>query len=133
LKQVSGRWVLDVKDHKTARHGKPRIIVLTPTMDRLCLTLAEENPTGPLFRNKRRQPWQEASIIRNFQRYRDALGINPKATAYSYRHRYCTRWLHAGKSIATLAALVGNTIQVLEHHYAHLLSDVNALYAQLLA
>jgi hypothetical protein len=52
-------------------------------------------------------------------------------TPYSYRHALATAWLKAGRSIDQLAAIMGNTPNIIRHHYSHLLGDARGLRAEL--
>jgi hypothetical protein len=46
------------------------------------------------------------------------LGL-ANVTSYALRHLFATGFLAAGGSLAHLAALQGNSIHTLEHHYNH--------------
>lgn len=112
-----GAWVL--ADHKTERHGRKRVIYLTPTLITLTERLIAQHPTGPLFRNRRDRPWTDAALAHWFVRLRKKLGLG-NVSAYSYRHLFATQFLLSGGSIAVLAELLGNTVAIIEHHYGHL-------------
>jgi integrase len=131
LKQIQGVWVLDLSKHKTARHGKSRLIVLPDTIAAKLRELALQYPAGPIFRNTVGKPLNRQSIAELFDRIRERLNLREQITAYSYRHTFATEWLLAGKSVALLAQIMGNSIKTIEHHYSHLLHDVTALKAQL--
>jgi integrase len=115
--------------HKTSGHGKERTIFLTGEARRIVEELVSRHQTGPLFRTRGNKAWTPATIARYFIRIRRAVGL-PKLSAYSYRHTYATAWLEKGKSVDVLAALLGNSPEVIRRHYSHLLGDVSNLRRQ---
>jgi integrase len=114
--------------HKTARKTrKDRVIFLAPDIAQLVESLARQRPRGPLFVNRRGRPWNNASVQANLSRLRRKLALPGAMIAYSYRHTFATRWLLAGGSIKVLAELLGNSVVMLERHYAHLQADIPTL------
>ena len=98
----------------TEATGEKRCVYLTPALSALCRTLAEENPTGPLFRNTRGEPWTRNAIRIRFRRLRKKLGLPAGVVAYAFRHTYITEALEKGVPIASLAELAGhaNTVMI---------------------
>ena len=89
------RWKLT--KHKTAkRTGKPRIIVMVPSVEKLCARLMREHPEGPLFLNSRGKPFTRQAIRCRFRRIREKLGLGPGVVAYTLRHTYVTEALVNG-------------------------------------
>jgi integrase len=115
--------------HKTSRK-KDRVILFTGDALKTMRQLVAAHPTGPLFRTHSGRPWDPTTLWVQFRKLRNAVG-NPNLTPYSYRHTFATNWLKAGRSVDQLAALMGNTPDVIRHHYAHLLSDAQGLRAEL--
>ncbi len=115
--------------HKTSRE-KDRIIVFTGEALEIMRGLVAAHPTGPLFRNRTGRPWTPTTIWERFKKLREQVG-NPHLTPYSYRHTIATGLLKAGRSIDLVAALLGNTPNIIRHHYSHLLGDVQGLRAEL--
>jgi integrase len=114
-----GAWVL--VGHKTERHGERRVIYLTPVMVALTERLAAERNDGPLFRNRCGRPWNRQTLIHIFWQLRQRLfGPASRVTPYSYRHLFATQFLLKGGSIATLAELLGNSVEMVDRHYGHL-------------
>jgi len=68
---------------------------------------ATENPTGPLLRNRRGQPWTVDALHGAWTRLRDRLGLRPELTPFSWRHAFAVRFLEKGGSITDLAAILG--------------------------
>jgi integrase len=125
--------------HKTAGHGKDRVIFLIGEALEIVKELVRKRPRGPLFRtNKPRRGdrggepngWSSEEIVKQFTAIRKKTGI-PELTAYSYRHTFATAWLEQGKPVDILASLMGNTPNVLRQHYSHLMGDTGNLRRQL--
>jgi integrase len=138
-----GTWEFVNKDpdagftHKTAHKDKDRTVYLTGPMVEMCKRLAAEHPTGPLFRDPKGRPHTLRHVIGRFTTMRKFLDINPKITAYSYRHSFATDYLLHGDngkpgSIALCAELLGNTVRMVERHYGHLCKNHVALRNALL-
>jgi integrase len=115
-----------LKEHKTAHHGKRRIIYLSPDANNLLTSLREKYPSGPLLRNRRGQPWVKDSIVLAMRRLRKKTGI--RATAYYYRHTFATDALAAGVPDAQVAELLGHASTTMLHrHYSHLATKSKVL------
>lgn len=111
--------------HKTARKETTRRIFFTGAVLVVVRELVQRYPSGPLFR-LRGQPITLRKLEERFASLRRRLNV-PHLTPYSYRHTYATRWLEAGGSIDDLAALLGNSPEVIRRHYAHLLDNPDRL------
>ena len=101
-------WILS--DHKTAaKTGRPRIIHLTDRVLEMCRDRAAAQPTGPLFRNSRGNPWSSAKRITNaFRDLRTKLGLPKTVVPYSLRHQFVSEALAGGVPDTVVAALVGH-------------------------
>jgi integrase len=112
-------WVLE--RHKTDRNGRRRVVFLTPELTGLCRELAAKNPTGPLFRTARGQPWPRGTIHKLIFTLRKRLGLPNTVTAYGYRHTFATDALARGVTEAHVAELLGHAgTAMLHRHYSHL-------------
>jgi len=116
-----------VREHKTRRKGKRRVLYLTPAAVAELQALAERYPAGPLFRNRVGKPWTRATIGMAMRKARALAGL-PGKIAYGYRHGFATDALAAGVPDAHVAELLGhaNTSQ-LHKHYSHLATRVKVL------
>lgn len=116
----AGVWLL--KEHKTVEATqKPRIIYLTETMKELSAELIKQNPTGPIFRNSKGQPWTMNAIRLRMKRLRERLSLPKGTVAYAYRHTYATNGLKNGVQIAEMTELLGHSnSKMLSEHYGHL-------------
>lgn len=113
----AGVWVLP--EHKTGKKtGKPRVVYLTPAMIELTKELAEKNPSGPLFLNFRRRPWNRNAIRCRFRQLRKRFPEFGHFTAYSFRRAFVTDALQRGVGVAQVAELVGHvgTDMVMRHY-----------------
>jgi integrase len=106
-------------DHKNKNKGKTRTIYLTPPLAELLKRKSDEHPTGPLFRNRRGNPWRSHDATRRLHHITAKLKIE-KATIYAFRHAYCTDALAKGMNANILAELVGNSPVTLARTYDHL-------------
>lgn len=106
---------------KCDKTGKPRVIYITEKLEPVIKNLLTIYPEGPLFRNTWGKPWNDNTLMRQFERLRTKLGEKFKnVTAYSLRHTFATNWLKAGGSVAYLAQLMGTGIVQIQKHYGHL-------------
>lgn len=114
------RGVAVLREHKTDRTGRPRIVILTPVLD-LLRPLAGRHPEGPILRNSIGRPWTRKTVSKAFRDLRRRTGLGREATADSFRHLFVTDALAAGVPIATVAQLVGHTSsQMISRTYSHL-------------
>jgi integrase/recombinase XerC len=120
--------VVILRDHKTARHGKVRILFLCPAAAQLLRQLKVRYGAGHLLRNRLGQPWTTNAVVHMMVRLRRKTGI--PVTAYSYRHTYATMALTKGVPDAQVAALLGHSSTTMLHrHYAHLTAQAQLLRA----
>ncbi|MGL5094334.1 MAG: tyrosine-type recombinase/integrase [Planctomycetia bacterium] len=113
----TGLWVLP--EHKTGeKTGKPRTVYLTEPMLALTRELMAKNPTGPLFLNYRKKPWNRNSIRCRFRQLRKRFPEFGHFTAYSFRRAFVTDALERGVGVAQVAELVGHvgTDMVMRHY-----------------
>lgn len=85
-------------------------------------------PTGPIFRNRKGDPWKQSYLGHSFSKLRDKLKkhgieLDDDSCAYMLRHTYAKRtlagyWTGRPCTIEALAALMGNTREVCWEHYA---------------
>lgn len=121
-------WIL--QDHKTAQKtGRPRLILMTERLRLLTQELMQEQPTGPLFRNKQGRPWTVNAIRLRMQRLGRELNLPNDVVAYSYRHTYARNGLANGVPVATMAELLGHSdTKMISAHYSHLCQRLDHLH-----
>ena len=120
-------WVL--AEHKTARKtGRSRTIHLPPAVLAVCRRLAEQHPSGPLFRTTRGEPWRKTGWKQAMARAERKLGLDRRPMVSGYRHGFATDALAQGISDAQVAELLGHTdTSMIHRHYGHLSARSRAL------
>lgn len=117
---------ITLQKHKNRKKtGKPRTIYVADELMELFRRLVELYPTGPIFRGRRGKMWYTGSARKWFSSIREKLGI--EAFPYAYRHTYITEAIIRGVPVEMVAALVGNTPQVIHRHYSHVAQDQAAM------
>jgi integrase len=121
------RSLATLRNHKTKRKGKRRVVYLVPDALALLKELAARHPTGPLLRNRIGNAWTRATLGAAMRTAREAAGL-PSAILYGLRHSYITDALAAGVSDALVAALAGHSSTATIHrHYNHVGERVKVL------
>jgi integrase len=118
--------------HKTSNKDKDRIIFLTGEALAVVKRLVAQYLEGKLFRTARSQGckpglWNQMKVKRRVEQLREAAGLPPTFTLYSYRHEAHTAYLETGGSVGDLAAIMGTTPQVIRRHYSHLTDNPQRL------
>ena len=123
------RWILP--EHKTVgKTGKPRVIYLTPVMQRLMCILRRKSASKYVFVNCHGQPWTTNAVRLQMKRLRDKLGLRDNVCAYELRHAFGTYGVLNGVDIATLAELMGHRdTTMVSRVYAHLAGQTAHLAA----
>ena len=75
----------------------------------------------------RGRPWQVTAISHHLKRARDRAGLPEDVVAYLCRHSWITRALVNGVAPATVAALAGNSIEMVSQVYSHLADEQDHL------
>lgn len=117
--------------HKSSRFDKLRVVLLTGEAHLIVQGLVKQYPHGKLFRSLKpargnnggeKNGWTMMQFQKSVIKLRDAVWI-PNFSSVSYRHTFATRWLSNSGSIEILAALLGNTPEIIRKHYSHLVDD----------
>ncbi|MBM3983352.1 MAG: site-specific integrase [Planctomycetes bacterium] len=116
-----------VTRHKTAKKGMRRVLPLPPAAVALLRSLADEHPTGILFRNRIGARWHKATWGAAMRTACERAEL-PRRIVYGLRHSFATDALTAGIPDTTVAAMMGhaNTSQ-LHRHYSHVGSRMKLL------
>jgi len=118
FEEANQRWLFETKNSK----GKKiqRVVYLTDKALVITRRLAQQNPKGPIFRNRKGAPWNKGSMRCRFRKF-SKLGIKGLCPT-TIRHSYTTHALARGIDSVTLAAILGHTdVTTLSRHYAHLI------------
>ena len=115
-----GRWVLPV--HKTVhKTGKPRIVYLNASMQKLMTVLRRHSTSKSVFLNCRGKSWSSNSIRMRIEKLRKKLGLANDLCAYLIRHAFGTNAIVNGVDVATVAELLGHTsLEMVSTTYLHL-------------
>ncbi|MCA9026719.1 MAG: tyrosine-type recombinase/integrase [Planctomycetaceae bacterium] len=73
---------------------EPRVIFLVPMAQEIINRLAKQHPTGPLFRNRKGNPWTKDAIKCRLTRISTHVGF--RVIAYGLRHSWATEALTGG-------------------------------------
>jgi integrase len=117
---------------KTRGKQKPRKIYLNERAYAICKQLAEQYPTGKLFRTKCRTDWKQSALTTAASSKRLKLsfdGFGP----YALRHTFCTTKLRQGMPPATVAELMGTSVEMVMKVYNQLGLNDDYLYQALTA
>jgi integrase len=101
---------------KTRGKQKPRKIYLNDRAFAICQRLAEQYPTGPLFRNEDGNAWTKDALGCKCKRMKLGFPFSP----YALRHTFCTDKLMQGLQPATVAELQGNSVEMVMRVYNQL-------------
>jgi integrase len=115
-----------LEKHKNAKKGKTRKIYLTPALLTRLRQLAERHPEGPLLRRPNGEPWNRQDAGAAFRKLARRAGIG-KFHPYALRHTYITDALSRGIPASVVAALVGNSVQMVHRYYDHIDQHTDAL------
>lgn len=122
----SGRCRKDSHKHKAARTGKDRVVYFTGQSREIIERLVKERPIGKLFTLCGRARVRPKTVSSLFISLRKKLRL-PHFIATSYRHTFATRALRLGWTVDMVAALLGNTPEMIRKHYGHLADDCRAM------
>jgi integrase len=111
------RWVFPPKEAKGKK--RHRIIYLNPDALQLTRAALQNVKDGPLFRNRRGNPWHPYAVNCPFTRLKERIGR--RLCLYVFRHSFATRMLTAGVDPMTVATLLGHAdTSMLGKVYQHL-------------
>jgi site-specific recombinase XerD len=96
-----------------------------PTKAVKALQESPSDDSNCFFRNGSSQPITAVKIWeRTFQRVFELAEIpEPKTFIHNFRHSFATDLLTRGIPIEDVAALLGNSVRIVEKHYAHLVKS----------
>jgi integrase len=112
---------------KLKRTGRKRVVYVPPSLVPVVEEQMRQYPTGPLFRNEKKEAWTKRKIASRFGRMRQAVNkraerevVRKGVSLYSYRHAFVTRWLEQGGNAMNLCELINTSLDMLHKHYSHL-------------
>ena len=107
--------------------GAGRKFKLPPAAARLFTTASKDKlPGAHLFTRADGVPWNKDNWKLPMRAAMSSAGLPDKATAYSLRHSTITDLVTAGTDLATVAAIAGTSVLMIQRNYHHLQQDVAA-------
>ena len=115
------QWRFPAEESKGRK--EPRTIFVPEETAKIVRALIKERPAGKLFRDHNGKPWTNKTMRGRFYDLRRKLErrgikLDEDACAYACRHTFAKRKLGEGKSLETLAGLMGNSPTICWKHYA---------------
>ena len=109
---------------------EPRVIYLSPEAQAIVDRLAAAQPTGPIFRNARDNPWIKNAVKCATTRITKKVGF--RVIAYGARHSYATNALtQGGVDPVSLAHLMGHKdTAMVSRVYSHIAKNPDFLRQQ---
>ncbi|TWJ08770.1 tyrosine-type recombinase/integrase [Altererythrobacter ishigakiensis] len=106
------------------KNGKPRRFTVPKQVAQLIAKQSEGKPPAAfLFQRSNGKPWSKdswkiplASAVRSLELPKDTC-------AYTLRHSIITDLVNSGLPILTIAQISGTSVEMIERHYGHLVSD----------
>lgn len=134
LRVIEARWIegrkITLPLAKSKGKRKQRVIYMDDMSHAIAFKLAKDNPTGPIFRAQNNQPWSRDGLGQRFRRLRKKVAVKGLC-AYSFRHSFITRLLERGVDVPTVAALAGNSPQMVLEVYNHVSCNESRLLSML--
>jgi integrase len=108
-----------------------RTVYLSDRAFELCCRLADQYPTGKLFRNTLGNAWTANLLSARMTVLKNRSGV--KATAYGFRHAFCTRAILSKQvDLVTLQELMGHSdLAMISKVYKHLNEATDHLHDSL--
>lgn len=102
--------------------GRPRYVYLTAAAEEITRRAMAEHPTGPLFRNRRGNPWERQAVQGRFRFLAPKVGR--KVSLYLFRHAQITRQIASGMDSHIVAKLAGHSdSRMIDTVYSHVSQD----------
>jgi integrase len=112
-----------LKEHKNAGKGKARIIHFSEAAFAVLAEQRRQYQKGALFLNEDGDPFRSITITHRIASCRDRAGVKRPLHAYGLRHSYICKALKCNLSADAVAALVGNSAQIIRSNYSHIGQD----------
>jgi integrase len=123
------RWIL--QEHKTVgKTGKPRIIYLTRSVQKLMALLRRETSSEHVFLNGRSMPWTTNAVRLRIGRIKAKGILADDVCSYLLRHAFGTNAILNGVDALTVAELLGHSsLDMVRTVYVHLAEERTHLQA----
>ncbi len=84
---------------------------------------ADKLPAAPIFTRGNGRRWERKEWGDEIRRAAEAAGLPKGTIAYTLRHSTITDLVTAGLPLLTIAQISGTSVQMIEKHYGHLVSN----------
>jgi site-specific recombinase XerD len=113
---------LSLWEHKVVgKTRKPRVIHLTPCMQRFLGVVRKRSRSEYVFLNAKGRPWTMDAVRQRVARLKAKLGLSKDVCTYLIRHAFGTNAVLNGVDVATVAELMGHSsTEVTTGVYVHL-------------
>ena len=112
------RLILAIEDSKGRKES--RVVNLPPVSLAIVKRLADQYPTGRLFRTLKNEPWDRNKLRCRFRPLKRIMGM-PKLCATTLRHSFAHYRLTSKQDALTVAKLLGHkSTDMLAKRYGHL-------------
>lgn len=112
------------KRSRTMKEPKTRRITLNDEaysiIERQCAGKEKEQR---IFLTHLGRVWTRKRLDDRFAAVREKAGVQPEHTIYSFRHLWISEMLMAGNEIATVAAMAGTSVAMIEKVYGHFTNE----------
>ena len=110
-------WVFPKEESKGGK--EMRVVHLESNAFEICQRLALKNPAGPIFRNRKGNPWNSHTL--DYRCYRLSKKLGFRVTPYAIRHTFATDAIIRGVDLQTIASLMGHVdLKMLSRIYQHI-------------
>lgn len=104
--------------------GNSRRILLPSEAAKVFSTqTADKLPAAPIFTRGNGRRWERKEWGDEIRRAAEAAGLPKGTIAYTLRHSTITDLVTAGLPLLTIAQISGTSVQMIEKHYGHLVSN----------
>jgi integrase len=109
-------------DWKNGKKGRLRVIALNTAAYAILERRSKGKPSdAAIFTTPHTgRPWKMNNVSYFWQILREKAGVREQITPYSLRHLWATDAIESGVDLATIAAMMGNSVAVVEKYYGHL-------------
>ena len=121
-------------EHKTRKKTHVARVIILPRparaiAERRAAAMKETGlpPSSPLFTTPTHRPWLKDRWGRYFDAARDRAGADERITLYTFRHARATQLLLGGATIAEVAALLGNSPEMVARTYSDVVNQMTHL------
>lgn len=106
------------------KNGKPRKFVVPQAVADLMTAQSEDKlPGAPMFMRSNGKAWDRNSWKIPIAEAAYTAGLPRETCAYTLRHSVITDLVQDGLPLLTIAQISGTSVEMIERHYGHLVSD----------